>query len=179
MTPAQRKGTELVGQLRRAKKEKDVDTLAAIARDGDVKPAMRLQALKGLTKAGDVRAVKSLTGLVEDQNPTCRFAAIDAIAALGGTEGIGVLIKAVDAPGSKTAIKATEALGVLKAKAAVPVLVSQLASLDWKVRRSAALALSRIGDKKGLAAVAAQGEKEVGRAKQRVMSRYAVPSDKR
>lgn len=175
-----RKSAELVGELRAAKKAGDVSTLAAVAADRSVKPPLRLSAIKALAKAGDSRAVRPLTQVASDPHLALKLEAIRAIGELGGRDGAPTLIAALQEPSPRVALAAADAIAQRRDAAAVPALVGVLqATPNWKLRKSAALALSRIGREEGLQALREAAEAEPSRGKRKLLARYAEPSERR
>lgn len=176
-----RKSAEMVSQIRAAKKSGDVSVLAAVAADQDVKPPLRLSAIKALVKAGDRRAVKPLSQITTDSHIALRIEAIKAIGELGGKDGARPLITALETlPQGKVAIAAAGALAKRKDVSAVPALVGVLHDTpNWKLKKTVALALSRIGRDEGLQALSEAADKEPSRGKRKVLARYAEPSKKR
>ncbi len=109
-------------------------------------PDPRLQAVQALRPPDDPRKVQALLPFVLDSHPRVRSR---ARAALGETskESLDTLVRlGLRHPAPLVRQAACEALGDLKAAAAIPALLDRLADPDPAVQGEAAAALGRIGD---------------------------------
>jgi len=80
-----------------------------------------------------------------DASPEVRALAATLVGALGGTEGVEVLIKLLGDPAAQVRAAAARALGKLAHWRAAPTLVTLLRDPYWIVRREAGLALRALG----------------------------------
>jgi HEAT repeat protein len=104
-------------------------------------PAVRVEALRGLVAAGDVAAVAEL----ERSAATGSWNDAMALAAVGNTRGVNVLIGALN-KGTGNVTLIAQALGDSRSKAAVAPLLARLDDPKSEVRAMAAQALGKLGD---------------------------------
>jgi len=117
-----------------------VEALVAILKDAD-SDAIRVAAI-ALGNIGDNQAVNPLIALLKDnEDPEVEKAAIDALVKIGDS-AVEPLIAALRHESVTIRIASATALGRIGDKRAVQSLVKALT--DWKVRRSAAMALDSL-----------------------------------
>ena len=112
----------------------------------DSESSVRFSAARALGYVGDPDAVEALiTNLGRTDSGTP--AAAIALAEIGGLRAVEPLVAAISAPPrGNIRLRAVEALGDLKAKAATTPLINALTDDEYEVRGAAATALAKIGD---------------------------------
>jgi HEAT repeat protein len=107
----------------------------------------RMLAAEALGQFGDVRAVEPLVGALADRSWDVRAAAARALGAIGDARAVSPLIRAMSESDLGVRDAAAEAL-VNIGPPAFDDLVGALDDPSWDVRRTAALALGRLGDQR-------------------------------
>ena len=126
-----------------------VEPLLASLLDGDAK--VHEQAAKALGQLGDYRAVEPLIAALTGQDWAVRFEAAKALGRLGDYRAVEPLIAALEYKDWGFCWHVARALGQLGKPATNP-LIAELEDENQKkiVRRSAAYALGRLGDKQSV-----------------------------
>lgn len=135
-----------------AAEQPNLDRWAKVLANGKADTLMRLDAAKKLGEAKDPNYLNSLTEALKDGNKAVRWAAAEALWNLGDKRAVPALIAYLE---KKKAygwgqILTMNALGSLKDPRAVDPLLRMLKSENPFLRRSAALALVKIGDEKAI-----------------------------
>jgi HEAT repeat protein len=141
---------ELARQRRvyEARKRGDVDTLIAVLSDD---PRNRAWAARYLGDLGDPRAIAPLIRLLAVRDFQARAHAARALAKLGATEAVPALLECVDeGPEDVMRAWAIDSLGRIGSYDATPKLIELLHDPSAGLRLTAAAALGRIGDPRGL-----------------------------
>ncbi len=108
---------------------------------------VRGDVLKALGKTKGAAAVESLSMALSDESEDVRLSAVDALAEIGDTKALAVLLATVQEPYSlllDVRLAAARALGRIGNQAAAPALMA--AMQEEEMRRTAAEALESIGD---------------------------------
>ncbi len=135
-----------------AAEEPKLDHWASVLANGKVETVARLQAAKRLGEAKDPKYLLFLTQALKDHNKAVRWAAVEALWDMGDKGAVPALVEYLD----KTEgydwgkVLTMNALGSLKDPQAVGPLLKMLENENPFLRRSAALALVKIGDEKAI-----------------------------
>jgi hypothetical protein len=118
--------------------------------------AARLEAAKVLSARRDPRALAPLVAALADANRDVRWAALEALGALGDRRAVPALVEYLKRPEAYRWGKrlAAASLGALGDPAALEPLLGLLGDEDPFARRAAALSLLRLGDRAAVARVA-------------------------
>jgi CheY-like chemotaxis protein len=115
----------------------------------DTEGAVRLAAVEALKRLKKRRAVEPLIALLDDQELEVRLAAVQALGILGEKQAVGPLVDRLDDADIGWAV--ILALGRLKSRQAIELLLAALDDENALVRIMAALSLGRVGAKRAVA----------------------------
>lgn len=128
-----------------------IDTLG----DPKADTLSRIEATRKMAQAGDAKYLPRLTQALKDDNKAVRWAAVEALWDLGDPRAVPDLIEFLGKGEGYDwgKVLALNALGAMKDAQAVPPLIRMLDNENPFLRRSAALALVRIGDERAIPAL--------------------------
>jgi HEAT repeat protein len=163
-------GRDGVERLERFDGPEDMDRLCRALREAEA-PRVRTIVAQMLARRAAPDALPCLLTALDDPDPDVIAAAEDAIGNAGFDQAItaelrerleGRLLELLEAPGSPRPVRtgAQYALGLLRARAAVPALIAGLEDEEPIVRWNSAEALSHIGDRSAVPALEARAARE-------------------
>ncbi|MFQ5849877.1 MAG: HEAT repeat domain-containing protein [Candidatus Binatia bacterium] len=135
-----------------AAEEPNLDHWAKVLVNGKADTPMRLEAARKLGESKDPRYLEVLTRTLKDDKKPVRWAAVEALWDLGDKNAVPSLIEYLDKRETYQwgKILTMNALGSLRDSRAVDSLLRKLKNENPFLRRSAALALVQIGDKRAI-----------------------------
>ncbi|MYA78031.1 MAG: HEAT repeat domain-containing protein [Gemmatimonadetes bacterium] len=147
--------------INRVRKGNPIATLWHLVRMGkSSNPSVRARAARELGETGSHLAVDELIALLEDSDRNVRREAVQSLSRIGAVEAVNPLLECVGSPSSDIAEEAVEALGAVPSSLRLNILVTLLHDERPGIRRSAILALDRIGDRRAETALEALLEHE-------------------
>jgi HEAT repeat protein len=135
----------LLGDL---KDPRGVEPLLAVLNDPRYPRSTASRAADALGRLGDKRAFEPLVAMLKDKSPVCRHRAVAALRELGDPRAIELLTAALQDEAPLVRESAGRALAALRQQDSI---AKQLQDPSVEVRMSAALALTRMGDRRALA----------------------------
>lgn len=105
---------------------------------------VRLRASQALFATGDGRAVEAVLPLVEDKEPAVRGAALDGLAASGTRSVLEPARALLVDPSWQVRASAIHALGSVREKQSIPLLIDRLEAEDGRLQEDIAQALFRL-----------------------------------
>lgn len=140
------------------------------ARDSDDVVALTSAAI-GIAKVGKERAVPVLYSLASHNDGLVRAAGIEGLGIAGGSDGIPVVVEALDDPYLQVQGMAIRAAARLHARDALPKLFALLDHPYWMISGPSAAALGAIGDHAAIEPLKAAWAKCDHRLARRAMKR--------
>jgi hypothetical protein len=135
--------------INRVRRGNPIATLWHLVRMGkSSNPAVRARAARELGETGSHLAVDELIALLNDSDRNVRREAVQSLSRIGAEEAVNPLLECVGNPSSDIAEEAVEALGAVPSSLSLNILVTLLHDERPGIRRSAILALDRIGDRR-------------------------------
>ncbi len=142
--------------INRVRRGNPIATLWHLVRMGkSSNPSVRARAARELGETGSHLAVDELIALLNDSDRNVRREAVQSLSRIGAEEAVNPLLECVGSPSSDIAEEAVEALGAVPSSLSLNILVTLLHDERPGIRRSAILALDRIGDRRAETALEA------------------------
>jgi hypothetical protein len=105
---------------------------------------VRLRSVQALFATGDARAVEAVAPLVVDREAAVRGGVIDGLAGMHAAEVLAPARAALTDPSWQVRVSAIRALGVVRDKGSIPLLIERVEVEEGRMRQDAADALANI-----------------------------------